>query len=884
MMMDIKLGGVICPLCADKIAAEIAKLQQVMKAQIDIDQSVLHVEADSDNWDDLSKKIAGEVRRQVPDAEIYAAKPCDGRHRHGDERTYDAYGEAVMPRSDHAPHRAEGLITQVFELDNLNCANCAAKIEDAVKDLDGVVSAHMDFLKKRMTVMSVGDAKRLEEAIALLAERIEAGVIVRPQKEKHLFTVEGLHCAHCAGKIESALNDAPLIQSAQLDFVNKRLTIKSDTDPKNLLKFVQSTVDRIEENVIVQPERKTREAQRLSPRLSVELAARKGDLFVLLLTAILFIVGLLFGEAERLSMLIFLAAYVTVGGEIVLQAMRGVINRQFFNEEMLMVVASLGAFGIGAWEEAVAVMLFYRTGELVQELAVDRSRQSISRLMDIRPEFAHLQVGDEWREVDPEEVSAGDVILVRPGEKIPLDGTVICGESQLDTAALTGESVPRIVRSGEEALSGSINLTAVLTIRVKARYKDSTVAKILELVEHASTRKAKMEHFVTRFARIYTPAVVAAAVALAILPTLLIPGAQFQTWLYRALLFLVCACPCALVISIPLSFFAGIGGASKAAVLVKGANYLEALAKVRTVIFDKTGTLTHGTFRVVDVAPEEGIRPDELLGLAAALESHSTHPIARSICDAYDKPLADADEVTELSGRGLRGMIKGQRLLVGNARLLEEAGITPPSLEAIGSVLYVARDGSYLGHILVADDIKEDSVATIKELKKLGITRTVLLSGDRKSTAEAIGKKLGIDEIQSELLPADKVAALEAIQESTAEGPVAYVGDGLNDAPVLARADIGIAMGGVGSDAAIEAADIVLMTDEPSKITQAIRIARRTRIILWENVVFSLGVKAVVLFLGAVGIATMWAAVFADVGVAFLAILNAMRAMKVNKA
>lgn len=884
MDMDIKLNGVICPFCADIIVTEIAKLQEVVKAQIDVDKRLLHVEATTDDWEALQAQIADKVRQQVPDAEVQAAVPCEGRHRQGAERVYDAYGEAVVPRPDHAPHTAESVTQQVFELPNLDCAHCAAKIEGAVQELDEVVSAHMDFVQKRMDVMSIGDAVALEGTIAALADRIEPGVIVRLQQPTQTFTIEGLHCAHCAGKIEDALNDASFIQSAELDFVNKRLMVKSGTAPESLLAFIQSTADRIEDGVTFHPAKREAKAALSAARLRDGLAARKDELFVLIAAALLFVAGFLVGDGEWLSMLIFLAAYIVVGGKIVIQAVRGVVNRQFFNEQVLMVVASIGAFGIGAWEEAVAVMLFYRTGELAQDLAVDRSRQSISSLMDIRPEFATLQVGDEWHEVAPEDVGIDDIILVRPGEKIPLDGIVIDGESQLDTAALTGESVPRIVHSGEEALSGSINLTGVLTMRVVSRYADSTVAKILELVEHASARKAKMERFVTRFARVYTPAVVAAAVALATLPTLLIPGAEFQTWLYRALLFLVCSCPCALVISIPLSFFGGIGGASKAAILIKGANYLEALAEVKTVVFDKTGTLTHGTFRVVKVAPANGVARDELLACAAALETHSTHPIARSVCEAYHEPLAEVSDVTEVAGRGLRGTLDGQELLVGNARLLTEAGVAMVPAEDVGSVVYVARNGDYIGYLLVADEVKEDSFVAVRALKELGITRTILLSGDRKSTAEAIGEKLGLDEVQSELLPGDKVSALEAIQEETEKGRVAYVGDGLNDAPVLARADVGIAMGGVGSDAAIEAADVVLMTDEPSKTAQAIRIARRTRVIVWENVIFALGVKAVVLFLGAIGIATMWAAVFADVGVAFLAILNAMRAMNVKKA
>ncbi len=578
-----------------------------------------------------------------------------------------------------------------------------------------------------------------------------------------------------------------------------------------------------------------------------------------------------------------LVPYAVVGWDVVYKAARGIGRRQIFDEQFLMVVATIGAYGCQEYSEAVAVMLFYQVGEWFQRYAVGRSRKSISDLMDICPEYANMEVEGELRQVDPEDVEVGSIILVKPGERIPLDGVVVEGTSQVDTSALTGESMPRVVRPGDELISGCVNSSEVLRVRTTKEFDDSTVAKILELVENSAEKKGRVENFITRFARYYTPAVVIVAVILAIVPPLVLGGgALWGVWIQRACIFLVISCPCALVISVPLSFFGGIGAASKNGILVKGSTYMELLSKLDTVVFDKTGTLTRGSFSVTQVLPAQGISEGELLELAALAEHYSNHPIARSIEAACrEKPdysrLAKAEEQ---AGRGVRAVVDGRTVLAGNLGLMEEAGLKMEPCSAIGTSVYVAADGSYLGCIVIADEIKEDALEAISGLKAAGITKTVMLTGDRREVGEAVAKSLGMDQVYAELLPGDKVARVESLLvEEPRDKKLAFVGDGINDAPVLTRADVGIAMGAMGSDAAIEAADVVLMDDQLSKIPLAVSIAKRTVRIAWENIIFALGIKLLFLLLGAVGVANMWEAVFADVGVAVIAILNAMRAM-----
>ncbi len=616
--------------------------------------------------------------------------------------------------------------------------------------------------------------------------------------------------------------------------------------------------------------------------------SQKRRLRTILISAALFFFALVFPfekiipgkAAEIVPMVIYFAAYILVGKDVLFKAIRNIRGGQVFDENFLMTVATIGALCLKDFKEAVAVMLFYQIGELFQDYAVDRSRRSIAAMMDLRPDYANLVKEDSVEEVDPEEVMPGDIILIKPGERVPLDGTVIEGESRLDTAALTGESVPQAIGPDDEIYSGSVNLTGMLKVRVTKPFGESTVSRILELVENASDKKSRSENFITRFAAVYTPVVVISAVLLAVIPPLLFHG-SWSVWINRALIFLVVSCPCALVISIPLSFFGGIGGASRKGILVKGSNYLEALAYVKTIVFDKTGTLTDGTFSVTAVHPDI-ISEDELLRFAAYAEAFSTHPIAQSIKTAYGQEL-DLSRITsneEFSGEGLLTTVDGRKVLIGNMKLMEKHMIRAHECVLSGTIIHVAVDSLYAGHIVISDTVKPDSAEAISRLKSSGIRRTVMLTGDKKAVASAVASDLGIDECYAELLPQNKVEIVEQLISENRQGEkLAFAGDGINDAPVLTRADVGIAMGAMGSDAAIEAADVVLMNDRPSDIVSAINIARKTISIVRQNIVFALGVKILVLILAAFGMANMWMAVFADVGVAVLAILNAMRCL-----
>ena len=605
----------------------------------------------------------------------------------------------------------------------------------------------------------------------------------------------------------------------------------------------------------------------------------------IILALILFLFAMIVKfENEWINNAIFIASYIIVGFEIVKKAIRNIVRGKVFDENFLMTIATLGAFGIGEFPEAVAVMLFYQVGELFQSYAVDKSRKSISSLMDIRPDFANVYRNEKIEKVNPDEVKIGEVIIVKPGEKVPLDGNIVEGKTALDTKALTGESMPREVREGDDILSGCINLNGVIKIKVKKEYGGSTVSKILDLVENASSKKSKSENFITKFARYYTPIVVIIALLLAIIPPIVMDNATFSDWIYRALSFLVVSCPCALVISIPLSFFGGIGGASKMGVLIKGSNYLEALSNTEITVFDKTGTLTKGVFEVQKVNAI-GISEEELLKIAAYAENYSNHPISKSIKQAYKKEIDEKQiaNYEELAGLGVAARIEEQDVLVGNEKLMKEKGIQFEKCNEVGTILYIAIKGKYAGYILISDTIKEDAKSTIQELKKNHIKQTVMLTGDKKEVGESVAKEIGIDMVYTELLPDGKVKKVEDLLKTKSEkGKLAFVGDGINDAPVLALADIGMAMGGLGADSAIEAADIVIMTDEPSKIVKAIKLSKKTMRIVKENIIFAIGVKVFVLILAALGISTMWQAVFADVGVSIMAILNALRALRVK--
>jgi Cd2+/Zn2+-exporting ATPase len=699
---------------------------------------------------------------------------------------------------------------------------------------------------------------------------------------KKTLVLAGLGCANCAAKIEHEVNKLAGVQHASLDFVAKRLIIYvyNERDLGKITSQATEIINKFEPDVEVIEEYGAGGI----PVIEDEVI-NKNELIKIGVGAVLFAIALIFEFSFWTEFSLFLVSYLLVGGDILLRAVRNISRGQVFDENFLMSVATIGAFAIRQFPEGVAVMLFFKIGEFFEDLAVNRSRRSISSLMDIRPDYANLQVGDDIKRVSPEGVRIGDLIIVKPGERVPLDGIVVEGRSMVDTSALTGESVPRDVEQGSDILGGFINQNGLLKVQVTKKFGETTVSKILDLVQNAGSKKAPTENFITKFARYYTPVVVFGALAIALIPPLLIQGAAFSEWIYRALVFLVISCPCALVISIPLGFFGGIGGASKKGILIKGGNYLEALNDVDTVVFDKTGTLTKGVFKVTEVVPEDGFGRDDILETAAYAEVFSNHPIALSILRAYGKAVNKelVDEHDEVFGHGIKAAVGGREILAGNSKLMSREDIVYDEADAPGTVVYVALDKTYAGYIVISDEIKEDSIDAINALKNIGIRKTVMLTGDNRAVGEKVAEELGLDEVYTELLPDQKVKQVEQLEkEVPSAGKLVFVGDGINDAPVLARADIGVAMGALGSDAAIEAADVVLMTDEPSQLVGAIKIAKRTKNIVWQNIVFALGVKGIVLVFGAMGIATMWAAVFADVGVALIAVLNATRAMCVK--
>jgi len=772
-------------------------------------------------------------------------------------------------------------------LEGLDCANCATKIEEQVKKVEGVSGASLNFVTKILTINmdSNGNQEDVLSQANQIINKLEPDVIIKDKalsrKEKKVLLLIGLDCANCATKIEKEVNSLDGVSSATVDFVSRKLTIEVDQkrDLPRVVEQASKIAIQIESGIkVVENEDKKEEGKE-------DGGIKKSKAIQLGIGAALFFAAILVELPFWAEFSIFLVSYVLVGGEVVLKAVRNISRGQVFDENFLMTVATIGAFAIKEFPEGVAVMLFYQVGEFFQNMAVNRSRKSISALMDIRPDYANLKVGEDIKKVSPEEISVGDIIVIKPGEKVPLDGKVIEGMSMLDTSAITGESVPREVEPGNEILSGTINKNGLLTVEVTKEFGDSTVSKILDLVQNANSRKAPTEQFITKFSRYYTPVVVFVALAMAVVPPLVVSGATFSDWIYRALVFLVVSCPCALVISIPLGFFGGIGGAAKNGILIKGSNYLEALNNVDTIVFDKTGTLTKGVFKVTKISTQGHESEENLLEYAAFAESYSNHPIAISILKAYGREInkSEIQDYDEISGHGIKVSIRGKRILAGNKKLMAKENITYDEVDEIGTVVHVAIDGKYAGYIVISDEIKDDALKAIKELKGIGVRKLVMLTGDNKLVGEAIGHKLGLDEVHAELLPDQKVEKLELLEkQKKTKGKLLFVGDGINDAPVLARADVGVAMGGLGSDAAIEAADIVIMTDEPSKLVNAIKIAKRTRSIVWQNIVFALGVKAIVLVLGAGGIATIWEAVFADVGVTLIAVINAMRVMKTN--
>lgn len=780
---------------------------------------------------------------------------------------------------------------KVITLKGLDCPNCAAKIEKEVGELNGVHSSVINLMQQTLTIdVDAPSAVSVAKVIETIVHSHEPHVQVSEKTAARLtkvYLLKGLDCPDCSAKIEKEVGELDGVRSSTVNLMKQTLTISVDTSAvATVAKQIKTIVHTHEPEVAVseyvaqtapnEKEKSVKDDEDDSKKMTMRLIAG----------AVIFAVGIILSEFVKVSLPVQLAflvtAYIILGGDVVMRAAKNIVKGRVFDENFLMSLSTVGAFIIGEYPEAVAVMLFYQVGEFFQEMSVKRSRKSIADLMDIRPDAATVSRNGELTVVSPETVAVGEVIIVKPGEKIPLDGVILEGESMLDTKALTGESVPRSVHQGDEALSGCINQSGVLTIHVTKAFGESTVSKIIDLVENASSRKAPTENFITTFARYYTPVVVILAAILAIVPPFAF-GGEWIEWIRRALVFLVISCPCALVISIPLTFFGGIGAASKHGVLVKGSNYLEALNSVSTVVFDKTGTLTKGVFKVTDILPVKGFASEQVLEYAAQAESFSNHPIAKSILSAYGKDVDQEviSDYKEISGHGISVNAAGRKILAGNTKLMDAEKIAYIPCDQAGTKVYVAVDGQYAGCILIADEVKADSPSAIAALKRIGVEKTVMLTGDDERIGKAVAEQLGLDEYYAQLLPDQKVEKLELLDSKKRSGTkLAFIGDGINDAPVLARADVGIAMGGLGSDAAIEAADVVLMTDEPSKLVEAIKVAKATKRIVIQNIVIALAVKGLFLVLGAFGIAGMWEAVFGDVGVALIAVMNAMRIAK----
>lgn len=781
------------------------------------------------------------------------------------------------------------LKTQQMQVGGMDCTSCALKIEKSLQQLVGVAEVSVAVATERLTVSY--DPQQVGESD--IHKRVEAlGYTVKTKQPATHQTLQlligGMDCSGCASKISTAIESLPGVEGASLTFDSGRLTVSYNSreiDPQTIQNRVLSLgYTLITPEASETPTHDHNHGHRHRAEFNL-----KRELPSVLVVVALFLLGLIFEEPlhntpySLAEYAVFIPAYLISGWSVLKTAGRNILRGQIFDENFLMTIATIGAIAIHKIPEAVGVMLFYKVGELFQEAAVSRSRRSIQSLLAIRPDAANLKTATGIQVVSPETIQVNDLILVKPGERIPLDGDVLEGTSQVDTSALTGESVPRTIRPEETVLAGMINQSGVLTVRVTRRFSESSIARILDLVENASSKKATTEKFITRFAQRYTPVVVFLSLAVALLPPLFIPGATHAEWVYRALILLVISCPCGLVISIPLGYFGGIGGAAKRGILVKGSTFLDTLAAVKTVVFDKTGTLTKGLFKVTEIIPHNGFTQAELLELAAKVEAHSTHPVAQSIRTAYGQAIDDSQvqAYSEIPGHGVQARINDQTVSAGNDRLLHRENIDHDVCDVDGTVVHLAVDGKYAGRIIIADELKEDAAQAIQALKANGIQKTVMLTGDNQAAATSIARKVGLDHFLAELLPEGKVEAIETIlSQERNGGKVAFVGDGINDAPVLARADVGIAMGALGSDAAIETADVVLMTDAPSKVAEAIQMGQKTLRIVWQNIIFAMVIKGIFIILGIFGVATMWEAVFADMGVALIAIFNAMRVLR----
>ena len=899
--IDFLLEGLNCAHCAEKINDKVSKLDYVENSNMNFVAKKLSVFMENES---ITEANVSKIAKIIHDTESGLTVSLLKNKVLG-EISFDNKGNII--KSEKKDEIDKNKVIRVdFLLNNLNCAHCAEKINDKVGKLSYVENSNMNFVAKKLSVFAkAGDiTKQHMSEIAKMIHETESGLTVSLLKNK---VVGALEFDNKGNIVESGNTTRKGRADLNVLYANRNNSEEHHHEHGESCGCGEHHHDHDHgeecgcgehhhdhdhgEECGCGGHHHEHEHEEIKPKKVEKPKEKKEinkDLIKIIIGVFVYAFGIYemaVGNTGTFGVVVFLAAYILIGGDVLLKAAKNLFRGQVMDENFLMSIATIGAIAIGEHSEAVGVMLFYKIGEYLQQKAVGQSRKSISALMEIKAEFANLVQGGKIIQVDPEEVEVGDVIVVKPGEKVPLDGIVTEGEAMLDTSAITGESVLRSVKPGEEVVSGTINTNALIYVRVTKEYGESTVAKILDMVENAGSRKSQTENFISRFCRYYTPIVVGLALAVAFIPPLVIEGAVFRDWLYRGLIFLVVSCPCALVLSIPLSFFGGIGSASKNGILIKGSNYLEALRKVNTVVLDKTGTITKGVFKVTEINPV-GMSEDELLRFAAIAEANSNHPIAKSIMESYNEKsneeikLSEIDKYEEIAAHGIKVLYNGKTILAGSSKLLDSENVKYEKIDEVGTTVYVAVDGKYAGCIVISDEVKEDSKRAIAEMRKAGITNVVMLTGDNEAAAAKIAEEVGLDKHYSGLLPNQKVEILEEIAKENSTGNTAFIGDGINDAPVLARADVGIAMGGVGSDAAIEASDIVFMTDELSKLPIAKRISEKTNKIVWQNVVFAMGVKVIVMLMSTGGVANMWEAIFADVGVALIAVLNAMRTLK----
>lgn len=869
--IDFLLDGLNCAHCAEKINDKVSKLDYVENSNMNFVAKKLSVFMKNES---ITEANVSKIAKIIHDTESGLTVSLLKNKVLG-EISFDNKGNII--KSEKKDEIDKNKVIRVdFLLNNLNCAHCAEKINDKVGKLAYVENSNMNFVAKKLSVFAKARdiTKQHMSEIAKIIHETESGLTVSLLKNK---VVGALEFDNKGNIVESGNTTRRGRTDLNVLYANRNNSEEHHHEHGESCGCGGHHHEHDHEEIKPKKVEKPKEKKEINK-----------DLIKIIIGVFVYAFGIYemaVGNTGTFGVVVFLAAYILIGGDVLLKAAKNLFRGQVMDENFLMSIATIGAIAIGEHSEAVGVMLFYKIGEYLQQKAVGQSRKSISALMEIKAEFANLVQGGKIIQVDPEEVEVGDVIVVKPGEKVPLDGIVTEGEAMLDTSAITGESVLRSVKPGEEVVSGTINTNALIYVRVTKEYGESTVAKILDMVENAGSRKSQTENFISRFCRYYTPIVVGLALAVAFIPPLVIEGAVFRDWLYRGLIFLVVSCPCALVLSIPLSFFGGIGSASKNGILIKGSNYLEALRKVDTVVLDKTGTITKGVFKVTEINPV-GMSEDELLRFAAIAEANSNHPIAKSIMESYNEKfeeevkLSEIDKYEEIAAHGIKVLYHGKTILAGSSKLLDSENVKYEKVDEVGTTVYVAVDGKYAGCIVISDEVKEDSKRAIAEMRKVGITNVVMLTGDNEAAAAKIAEEVGLDKHYSGLLPNQKVEILEEIAKENSTGNTAFIGDGINDAPVLARADVGIAMGGVGSDAAIEASDIVFMTDELSKLPIAKRISEKTNKIVWQNIVFAMGVKVIVMLMSTGGVANMWEAIFADVGVALIAVLNAMRTLK----